>query len=131
MQLTITSIDYALEDLYDQVPIVVDLIRQLPGDDRPDYWIGAPQVPEFRTRSRTSADVDATPDINQDEERTPEEYIEYGYSRLHAALADEILSRIAQMPPASFEKLVVDLLVAMGYGGSQRRRRPRGWSRRR
>jgi restriction system protein len=35
-------------------------------------------------------------------------------------LADEILSRIAQMPPAFFEKLVVDLLVAMGYGGSQR-----------
>ncbi len=79
-----------------------------------------PEYVEFRTRSRTSADVDAAPDINQDEERTPEEYIEYGYSRLRAALADEILSRIAQMPPAFFEKLVVDLLVAMGYGGSQR-----------
>ncbi len=83
------------------------------------YLAQFPEYVEFRARSRTPAEVDGTPDINQ-EERTPEEYIEYGYSRLRAALADEILSRIAQMPPAFFEKLVVDLLVAMGYGGSQR-----------
>jgi restriction system protein len=74
----------------------------------------------FRARSRASDTAEAAPDANQDEDRTPEEYIDYGYSRLRAALADEILSRIAQMPPAFFEKLVVDLLVAMGYGGSQR-----------
>jgi hypothetical protein len=45
MQLTISSVDYAPEDLYDQVPIVVDLIRQIPGDDRPDYWIAKVQKP--------------------------------------------------------------------------------------
>ena len=45
MQLTISSVDYAPEDLYDQVPIVIDLIRQLPGDDRPDYWLGQAQKP--------------------------------------------------------------------------------------
>src|SRR5262249_49816159 len=27
-------------DLYEQVPIVVNLIRQMPGDDREDYWLG-------------------------------------------------------------------------------------------
>jgi len=83
------------------------------------YLAQLPEYVEFRARSQTPAEVDGTPDINQ-VERTPEEYIEYGYSRLRAALADEILSRIAQMPPAFFEKLVVDLLVATGYGGSQR-----------
>jgi hypothetical protein len=45
MQLTISSVDYAPEDLYDQVPLIVDLIRQLPGDDRADYWLGALQTP--------------------------------------------------------------------------------------
>jgi hypothetical protein len=40
MKLCISSVDYAPEDLYDQVPITIDLIREIPGDDRPDYWIG-------------------------------------------------------------------------------------------
>jgi restriction system protein len=84
------------------------------------YLAKFPEYAEFRARSRASDDGDATPDVNQDEDRTPEEHIDYGYSRLRAALADEILNTIAQMPPAFFEKLVVDLLVAMGYGGSQR-----------
>lgn len=83
------------------------------------YLAQFPEYAEFRARSRASDD-DATPDANQDEDRTPEEHIDYGYSRLRAALAEEILNTIAQMPPAFFEKLVVDLLVAMGYGGSQR-----------
>jgi len=39
MQLAISSVDYAPEDLYGQVPIVAQLIRELPGDDRPDYWL--------------------------------------------------------------------------------------------
>lgn len=45
MQLTITSVDYAPEDLYEQVPLVVDMIREIPGDDRPDYWLGSLRTP--------------------------------------------------------------------------------------
>ena len=45
MQLTISSVDYAPEALYEQTPIVVDLVRQIPGDDRPDYWLGVVQRP--------------------------------------------------------------------------------------
>ena len=45
MQLTITSVDYAPGDLYDQTPLVIDLIREIPGSDRPDYWIGKSQKP--------------------------------------------------------------------------------------
>jgi restriction system protein len=48
----------------------------------------------------------------------PEEELENSYQRLRAILADDLLSRIKQNPPAFFEQLVVDLLVAMGYGGS-------------
>ena len=40
MRITIDSVDYAPDDLYHQVPIVARLTRQVPGDDRPDYWLG-------------------------------------------------------------------------------------------
>lgn len=84
------------------------------------YLARFPEYVEFRNRSRASVDAPTAPEIGEEGEKTPEEYIEYGYSRLRGALAEEILNRVAQMPPAFFEKLVVDLLLAMGYGGSQR-----------
>ncbi len=40
MKITIHSVDYAPDELYDQVPIVARLTRELRGDDRPDYWLG-------------------------------------------------------------------------------------------
>jgi restriction system protein len=49
---------------------------------------------------------------------TPEESLELAYSILHDALADEILDKVKSCSPTFFEHLVVDLLVAMGYGGS-------------
>lgn len=45
MELTIVDVDYAPAELYDQCPIIVKLIREIPGPDRPDYWLGEPKVP--------------------------------------------------------------------------------------
>jgi hypothetical protein len=45
MQFTISSVDHAPTELHEQTPIVVDLVRQIPGDDRPDYWLGAVKRP--------------------------------------------------------------------------------------
>jgi restriction system protein len=53
------------------------------------------------------------------ETRTPDDLLEDGYQQLRAALIAEIRERIAAMPPAAFEQLVVDLLLSMGYGGPQ------------
>lgn len=50
---------------------------------------------------------------------TPLERVEGGYKELREALADELLNRVRTMKPKAFEQLVVDVLVAMGYGGSQ------------
>lgn len=50
--------------------------------------------------------------------QTPEEIIEESYQALRAELADDLLSRIKDCSPRFFERLVVRLLVAMGYGGS-------------
>jgi hypothetical protein len=42
MKVTITAVDTPSE-LDEQVPIIVDLIRQVAGRDRPDYWLGIPR----------------------------------------------------------------------------------------
>lgn len=51
-------------------------------------------------------------------DQTPEEAIDSAYRDLRAALADEVLERVRSCSPQFFERLVVELLVAMGYGGS-------------
>lgn len=49
---------------------------------------------------------------------TPLEQVEGGYRELRESLIDELLDRVRAMKPKAFEQLVVDVLVAMGYGGS-------------
>lgn len=51
---------------------------------------------------------------------TPEEQIDAAHAALQAALREELLQRILSNSPAFFEQLIVDLLVAMGYGGSHK-----------
>ena len=52
------------------------------------------------------------------ENATPEEVLESAYLSIRKALAHDLLDKIKQCPPAFFEKLVVELLVKMGYGGT-------------
>lgn len=52
---------------------------------------------------------------------TPEEQIDGAFSTIQTALKAELLQRILAESPAFFERLIVELLVAMGYGGSHDR----------
>jgi len=51
-------------------------------------------------------------------EETPEEQIESGYKKIRESLEQEILSKLKSIHPSFFERIVVELLVKMGYGGS-------------
>lgn len=51
-------------------------------------------------------------------EQTPEENLEKAYQNIKKSLATDLLSRVLDLSPSFFEKLVVELLVKMGYGGS-------------
>ena len=51
--------------------------------------------------------------------RDPEESIEENYQKIQEELAAELLQQIKSNPSVFFEELVIDLLVAMGYGGSR------------
>ena len=50
---------------------------------------------------------------------TPIEQVESGIERIHAEISSELLSRLQDREPAFFEQAVVDLLLAMGYGGAR------------
>lgn len=64
--------------------------------------------------------TDPKPDDPDDSDRTPEETLESAYQQLRRGLAAELLDQVKQQPPDFFERLVVELLVKMGYGGSLR-----------
>ena len=79
------------------------------------------QFPEFQAFRQPSVDVVAgdrspTPIVSQ--ELTPDEQIRAGYKRLRESLAIQLLERVKGVAPASFEQLVIDVLVGLGYGGS-------------
>ena len=53
-------------------------------------------------------------------EQTPREVLETSYQLLRRELAQDLLEQIKKRPAIFFEQLVIDLLVAMGYGGSRK-----------
>jgi len=52
-------------------------------------------------------------------ELTPEEVLRQAHQRVMHALASDLLDRVKKCSPAFFERLVVKLLVALGYGGTE------------
>lgn len=54
------------------------------------------------------------------DDKNPEETLEAAYQELHDGLASELLQTVKQCPPDFFERLVVDVLIKMGYGGSRK-----------
>jgi restriction system protein len=78
-----------------------------------------PEFVEFQHKTNARADV-STVEATAATTQTPEETIEAGYSQLRSQLADELLDLIKSCSPDFFERLVVDVIVAMGYGGSHR-----------
>lgn len=77
-----------------------------------------PEFVEFRRRSVLKAPP--TPGAAPNPTETPAETMGNAYLTLRENLVQELQDRIRQCSPRFFERLVVDLLVAMGYGGSLR-----------
>jgi len=51
---------------------------------------------------------------------TPDEQLQQAYQSLNNSLAEELLGSVKQLAPQAFEHLVVDLMIAMGYGGARK-----------
>lgn len=57
-------------------------------------------------------------DENDDSSQTPEEALETAYQKIRKSIAQDLINKVLGLSPTFFEKLVVELLVKMGYGGS-------------
>ncbi len=79
------------------------------------------QYPEFIEFHTYKPDPSETPlQLPADtSEESPFDTLERVHSELENQLAIEILERVKKSPPSFFERLVIDLLLAMGYGGSR------------
>ncbi len=76
------------------------------------------QFTEFRDfQARQNAKPENGEEINE-HERTPDEILDSAYQVLRRTLAQDLLERVKNSSPRFFERVVVDLLLSMGYGGS-------------
>lgn len=78
-----------------------------------------PEFVQFRQR-KPQKNNEIVDESQPDSVETPEELIESAYQELREALAAEVLNVVVSTSPGFFEKLVVELLYKMGYGGTQR-----------
>lgn len=75
---------------------------------------------QFRERSSETAHLPSasSPQIIEDQRQTPDELMRAAWKQIETALAQDLLDRICAAPPDFFERLIVNLLLSMGYGGS-------------
>lgn len=75
---------------------------------------------EFLALQREGSDEQVTSAPETASPATPQEQLEAAYRSIRQKVESEVLQAVLNASPAFFEKLVVELLVAMGYGGTLR-----------
>ena len=95
-----------------------EILKNPPDAIDNNYLTRFPEFQEFRTRGRDTETTAVAETATPEQEETPEEALESSVQRLRANLTQELMEQILAGSPALFEKLVVELLVKMGYGGT-------------
>ena len=83
-----------------------------------NYLKRFPEFIEFQTLKREKEETKEE-GIEEKELLTPEERNESAYQKLRQNLASELIQQVKSCSPAFFERLVIDLLLKMGYGGTR------------
>lgn len=82
------------------------------------------QFPEFKKfhtqKSGVGDSAIKQPELTEVSNGTPDEELAAAHLSLMESLADEVLETVRSASPSFFEKLVVDLMISMGYGGSRK-----------
>ncbi|QKZ14526.1 restriction endonuclease [Spirosoma sp. KUDC1026] len=95
------------------------VLKQKPTEINVKFLKQFPEFVEFQTPKKEEVAVDLTASLTDENiQQTPEETLDSAYERIRKTLAQDLLNKVISLPPAFFEKLVVELLVKMGYGGS-------------
>ena len=95
-----------------------NVLAQSPAAINVRYLKQFPEFIEFQA-ARSEQENGARTDSDATDSLTPEESLEIEYQKIRENLATQLLDRIKQSSPNFFERLVVELLVKMGYGGSR------------
>jgi restriction system protein len=81
------------------------------------------QFEEFRSfRERASGAPEGVVPIaipQESQKQTPDESMRMAHRQIESTLAQDLLERVRSAPPDFFERLIVNLLLSMGYGGSR------------
>lgn len=83
-----------------------------------DFLMQYPEFVEFLNPTGRPTSSTQIVSLKDQDEQTPQEILDGSYQTLRKQLAQELLDAIMENDPAFFEELVVELIVAMGYGGS-------------
>jgi restriction system protein len=100
-----------------------DVLKSPPSNIDKSYLSTFPEFVEFLMGSTasTGSESQASSVITSDSQSvTPDEALQGAYQQLRSELASQILEKLLNVSPEFFEQIVVELLVAMGYGGSRR-----------
>jgi restriction system protein len=75
---------------------------------------------QFRDRSNGNGEADNGAAVHalDTQQHTPDETMRLAHRQIESALGQDLLDRIRKAPPDFFERLIVNLLLAMGYGGT-------------
>jgi restriction system protein len=97
-------------------PRGLEILKQKPEHIDVGYLKRFPEFVEFQTTKRDIAP--STLVAEADNSRTPEEVLDGAYEQIRETIGQELLSKVRSLSWMDFERLVVQLLVRMGYGGS-------------
>lgn len=93
----------------------LEVLQKNPKEINVKFLEQFPQFIEFRNLRKEKGEEEKE---EENLTQTPQELLEYGYQRIKKDLASELLNLVKKSSPRFFEKLVVELLIKMGYGGS-------------
>lgn len=95
----------------------IDLLKTNPKEVNVKLLTQYEEFREFRAR-RKEKDDEEQMQLDNIPYSTPEEALEYGFQKINETLADDLIEQVKKCSPAFFEKMVVELLVKIGYGGT-------------
>ena len=97
----------------------IEVLKKAPSSMNMKSLEQFPEYIAFRDNQEQGEPAQQAISVPPIQNETPEELIEGGARTIRKDLAEEILLRIKGCSPAFFERLVVELLVKMGYGGTR------------
>ena len=96
----------------------IQVLEQKPARIDTDLLRQFPEFLDFLNTSKPKKESNIRADVDEAINKTPEETLEESYQIIKDDTKSQLLDMVKGCSPAFFEKLVVELIVAMGYGGS-------------